>query len=249
MFLVKKSKFVLLFTTLFLAIGCSIKPPQVNYSNYKIDTQSNIDSTYIKLLMPYKDSLDKSMNEVIGFSVYGLFKKQPESTVGNFMTDAIKLMAEKKYNKKVDAAFVNFGGIRSYIPKGDITVGKIFELMPFDNLVVLQELSGIKLKAFINRVCEKGGWPVSQGLTYVIKDKTAIEILINGIPINDNTVYTIANSDYIANGGDNCDMLKNIPKQNINYLMRDALIEYTRLKTAEGKPIDAKLENRVIYGK
>ncbi|MFY7964781.1 MAG: 5'-nucleotidase C-terminal domain-containing protein [Chitinophagaceae bacterium] len=234
---------------MFLAIGCSIKPPQVNYSNYKIDTQSNIDSTYIKLLMPYKDSLDKSMNEVIGFSVYGLFKKQPESTVGNFMTDAIKLMAEKKYNKKVDAAFVNFGGIRSYIPKGDITVGKIFELMPFDNLVVLQELSGIKLKAFINRVCEKGGWPVSQGLTYVIKDKTAIEILINGIPINDNTVYTIANSDYIANGGDNCDMLKNIPKQNINYLMRDALIEYTRLKTAEGKPIDAKLENRVIYGK
>lgn len=249
MIAIKKSAYTILLSSFFLVQGCNTKPPQVNYTDYKISTQSNIDSSYVKMLMPYKDSLDKSMNEVIGFSVYGLFKKQPESAIGNFMTDGIKLMAEKKYGKKVDAAFVNFGGIRSYIPKGDVTIGKIFELMPFDNLVVLQELSGIKLKAFLNRVCEKGGWPVSQGLTYIIKDKAATEILINGIPINDNTIYTIANSDYIANGGDNCEMLKNIPKQNINYLMRDALIEYAKFLTKQGKPIDAKIENRVVYGK
>jgi 2',3'-cyclic-nucleotide 2'-phosphodiesterase (5'-nucleotidase family) len=201
------------------------------------------------MLMPYKDSLDKSMNEVIGFSIHGLFKKQPESPLGNFMADAIKTMAEKKFNKKIDAAFVNFGGIRSYIPKGDITIGKIFELMPFDNLIVLQELKGVKLKSFLDRVCEKGGWPVSKGITYAIKDKAAIDILINGNAIDNNATYIIANSDYIANGGDNCDMLKNIPKQNINYLMRDALIEYTKMLTQESKPIDVKIENRVVYGK
>jgi len=64
------------------------------------------------------------------------------------MADAIKTMAEMKFQKKIDAAFVNFGGIRSYLPKGDVTVGKIFELMPFDNLVVLQEIKGDKLKSF-----------------------------------------------------------------------------------------------------
>ena len=161
MFSFKNKKYSsFLFATLFI-YACTTKPPQVNYSDYKVDKQTNIDSSYTRMLMPYKDSLDKSMNAVIGFSVHGLFKKQPESSLGNFMTDAIKTMAEKRFGKKIDAAFVNFGGIRSYIPKGDITVGKIFELMPFDNLVVLQELKGDKLKAFLTKVCEKGGWPVS----------------------------------------------------------------------------------------
>jgi 2',3'-cyclic-nucleotide 2'-phosphodiesterase (5'-nucleotidase family) len=249
MFSFKNKKYSsFLFATLFI-YACTTKPPQVSYSDYKVDKQTNIDSSYIKMLIPYKDSLDKSMNEVIGFSVHGLYKKQPESPLGNFMTDAIKAMAEKRFGKKIDAAFVNFGGIRSYIPKGDITVGKIFELMPFDNLVVLQELKGDKVKSFLGRVCEKGGWPVSTGLTYAIKDKLPVDILINGKPIDDNATYIIANSDYIANGGDNCDMLKNVPKQNINYLMRDALLEYTRMLTSDAKPIDAKIENRVVYAK
>jgi 2',3'-cyclic-nucleotide 2'-phosphodiesterase (5'-nucleotidase family) len=201
------------------------------------------------MLSPYRDSVDKAMNGVIGFAIHGLTKKQPESVLGNFMTDAIKVMAEKKFGKKINAAFVNYGGIRSYIPKGDVTVGKIFELMPFDNLVVLQELKGFQLKLFLTKVCDKGGWPVSQGLTYSIKDKKLGDVFIDEKPLNDSSVYLIANSDYIANGGDDCVMLKGIPKQNINYLMRDALLDYTKLLTQEGKPVDAKIENRVVYAK
>lgn len=227
--------------------SCTTTPPQVNYTTYKINTQPNIDSIYSKMLAPYKDSVSKSMNVVIGFATNGLSKKQPESVLGNFMTDAIKTMAEQKFAKKIDAAFVNFGGMRSYIPKGEVTIGKIFELMPFDNLIVLQELKGFQLKQFLNRVCEKGGWPVSKGLTYSIKEKKLADVLIDEKPITDSTVYIIANSDYIANGGDDCAMLKTIPKQNINYLMRDALIQYVKQLTAEGKPINAKIENRVVY--
>jgi len=239
---------LLLFIAFFSACTTS-PPPQVNYSTYKVNTTANLDSSYNVMLKPYRDSLNKSMNEVIGFSTNGLTKKQPESVLGNFMTDAIKVMAEKKFNKKIDAAFLNFGGIRSYIPKGEVTVGKIFELMPFDNVVVIQNLKGSELIVFLNRVCEKGGWPVSEGLTYSIKDKKLGEVFINNKPLEPNTTYSIANSDYIANGGDNCEMLKTIPKQNLNYLMRDALLEYTKLLTAEGKPINAKIENRVVYAK
>ena len=230
-------------------ISCKVIPLNVTYNSYKISSQANVDSSYSKMLAVYKDSLNKSMNDVIGFSVNGLTKKQPESILGNFMTDAFKTMAEKKFGKKINAAFVNFGGIRSYLPKGDITVGKIFELMPFDNLIVLQEVNGKQLKDFLARVCEKGGWPVSKGLTYSIKDKKLAAVLIDEKPIDDATIYLIANSDYIANGGDNCDMLKKIPKQNVNYLMRDALIEYARMLTEQGKTIDCKLENRVVYAK
>lgn len=241
------AKFFYSLFLIFILNGCTTKPLQANYTMYKISEQSNVDSSYSQMLSVYKDSLNKSMNQVIGFSINGLTKKQPESGLGNFMTDAIKSMAEKKFNKKIDAAFVNFGGIRSYLPKGDITIGKVFELMPFDNLVVLQQLTGVQLKAFLNRVCEKGGWPVSNGLTYSLKDKKLFEAKVNGMPIDDHATYTIANSDYIANGGDDCSMLKPIAKQNINYLMRDAIIEYVKQLTQQNKTVDSKPENRVVY--
>lgn len=223
------------------------KPAQLSFANYRIENPVKVDSTVLAFLAPYKDSLGKAMNGVIGFSLSGLTKKQPESGLGNFMADAMKEMAQKKYNKNIDAAFVNYGGIRSYLPKGDITVGKIYELMPFDNLVVLQELNGKELQIFLNHIASRNGWPMSKGITFGIKDKLAVNVLVNGKPIDDNTIYTIANSDYVANGGDNCDMLKKLPQQNKFYILRDALIEYTKLVTSDGKTIDSKPENRIVY--
>lgn len=235
-----------LFFTLFFQ-ACIPKPLQLSPTNYRIENIQKPDSALTQMLRPYKDSLSKNMTAVIGFSLYGLTKKQPESNLGNFMTDAMKTMAEQKFGKKVDAAFINYGGIRSYIPKGDVTISKIYELMPFDNLVVLQQLSGADLAAFVNHIASRGGWPVA-GITYSIKDKKADNILVDGKPLDLKASYTIANSDYIANGGDNCEMLKKIPQQNISYILRDALIEYVKKQTADGKSIDVQIQNRVVYG-
>ena len=66
---------------------------------------------------------------------------------------------------------------------------------------------------------------------------------------NKTIINIIANNDYVINGGDNTTMLKKIPKENINYLVRDALIDYIRLLTKDGKTIDAKIEKRVIDAK
>lgn len=228
-------------------ISCATKPAQLSFSQYRIENPKQVDTPILKLLSVYKDSLGKSMNTVIGFSLYGLTKKQPESGLGNFMADAMKSMAEKKFNTKVDAAFVNYGGIRSYLPKGDITVGKMYELMPFDNLIVLQTVSGKDLQLFLNLVAGRNGWPVSTGLTFAIKDKQAVNILIDGKPIREDEKYTIANSDYVANGGDNAEMLKKLTQLNKFYIFRDALIEYTKQQTSLGKTIDCKPENRVVY--
>ena len=218
----------------------------IEFKDYTIDKQIKVDSSFITMLSPYADSIKHSMNTVIGFSITGLTKHQPESTLGNFMADAMKIMAEKKFNKKIAASFVNYGGIRSYIPKGDITVGTVYELMPFDNLIVLQEISGKILQQLLDKTAASGGWPVA-GITLTIKGKKAVNVLIDDKPIDENAKYVIANSDYVANGGDDCSMLKGIPVQNINYLYRDALIEYILFITKQGKPISVKTENRVVY--
>jgi 2',3'-cyclic-nucleotide 2'-phosphodiesterase (5'-nucleotidase family) len=90
------------------------------------------------------------------------------------MADCMRMMAEKKFERKVDAGFMNQFGIRSSIPKGNITVGKIFEMMPFDNLVVLQEIKGNVLKEFLDKTAADGGWPVSIGTRWASKTKRAV---------------------------------------------------------------------------
>lgn len=61
------------------------------------------------------------------------------------------------------------------------------------------------------------------------------------------TEYIIANSDFIANGGDNADMLRPVPQISNGYLMRDAIIDYILLLEKQGKKITAQKENRVSH--
>ncbi|MCA6448754.1 MAG: 5'-nucleotidase C-terminal domain-containing protein [Chitinophagaceae bacterium] len=239
-----------LFCTLIVCISsCTSTQPvtTVQYKDYRIERSVRSDTAIVSLLAPYGAALNESMNKVIGFSNNQLSAKQPESGLGNFMADCMRIMAEKKFGRKVDAGFMNQGGIRSYIPKGNITVGRIFELMPFDNLLVLQEVKGAVLQQFLDKMASDGGWPVSAGLTMGIQDKKAVNVQINGKPLDIAAVYVIANSDYVANGGSDCEMLRRIPQQNKGYLMRDALIDFVSDLTRQGKPLDYHIENRVVH--
>lgn len=185
------------------------------------------------------------MNDVIAVAETDLEKKQPEGTLGNILADAMLSIAKQKYKTAVDASFINYGGIRlPVIPAGNITRGKIFELAPFDNIIVLLRLNGKVLTEFLNHLSLRNGWPVS-GASWQIKDKKATAVIINGKPIDESTIYTIATLDYVANGGDDCVMLKNIPQINGGFLFRDAVIEYFNVFTGQGKKLTAKIENRI----
>ncbi len=186
------------------------------------------------------------MDKVINSATKTLTKKRPESELGNFLADALLYMAEEKYKTKVDVAFINYGGIRlEQLPAGDVTIGKVFEIMPFDNLLILQKLKGSVLQEFLDLTAKHGGWPVS-GITMQIKNGKAVNIKVGDKPLDAEATYTISNSDYIANGGDNADMLKALPQISNGYLMRDAIADYIIKLKKEGKQITADIENRVI---
>lgn len=223
------------------------QPQSVQYKDYRVNQQQAADSAIIVLLKPYSDSVNHSMNNVIAVAGMELQKKQPEGTLGNVLADAMLYMAKEWYQTKVDAAFINSGGIRlPSIAAGEITKGKIFELAPFDNILVLQTLSGKVLQEFLDLVAARGGWPCA-GISYQIKDKKAINVFIDGVPLDNTENYVIANNDYVANGGDDCDMLRNIPQQNNGFLFRDAVLEYFSKLSKEGKQITGKIEKRVSY--
>lgn len=199
------------------------------------------DSSVQNFLIPYRETMYQSMNVVIATLENDLEKKQPEGTLGNFMADAMYIMAEKKYGIKPDAAFMNIGGIRLPLLKaGQITRGKIYELFPFDNILLLVTLKGTVLQQFLDHISGRGGWPVA-GMTMQIKDMKAVNVKLSGEPLDFGKEYIIAVGDYTANGGDDAFMLKGLPQTNNGYLMRDALIDYASML----KNIKVQSENRV----
>lgn len=158
----------------------------LQYISYRITDTVSKNSSALSLLKPYSDNVNRTMNEVVGIAEISLEKKQPECTLGNFLADAFLVMAQEKYNTKADISLINFGGMRlTQVPKGEVTNGKIFELMPFDNLLILQKVKGDVLQQFLDLIAAKGGWPVA-GMTMQIKDKKAVNVIIGGKPIDPN---------------------------------------------------------------
>jgi 2',3'-cyclic-nucleotide 2'-phosphodiesterase (5'-nucleotidase family) len=221
------------------------QPSAVQYKDYRIAQNAPVNNDMTVMLKPYADSINKSMNDIIVVSATVLEKDQPEGTLGNVLADGMLIMAAQLYNTKVDAAFINSGGIRlQALPAGNITRGKVFELLPFDNIIVLQRVSGTVLKQFVDHIAGRGGWPCA-GITFQLKNKKAVNIFVGGAPLDETAVYTIANNDYIANGGDDCTMLGKQPLQNGGFVFRDAIIRYFTGIAQKGMQLSSKIEKRV----
>jgi 2',3'-cyclic-nucleotide 2'-phosphodiesterase (5'-nucleotidase family) len=243
---------VLFFILFVTSCHTAYQPQSLKYQDYRINQKQTGNNEITALLKPYSDSVNNTMNGVVAVAGITLEKKQPEGTLNNVLADAMLVMAKEKYQTKIDGALINFGGIRlPSIPAGNITLGKIYEVAPFDNIIVLLKLNGKVLHRLLDHISSKGGWPCA-GISWQIKNlpdtqqhKSAVNIFIAGSPLDENKEYSIALLDYIANGGDECEMLKTIPQQNNGYLFRDAVIDYFTKLNKEGKKITASIEKRV----
>jgi len=213
-------------------LSCSpghFSPVQVKSYPYNVEGARHGEQTAMKaFLKPYSDSISGTMNTVIGNLSVRLIKNWPENSLGYLMTDAFLESAREKFGQDVHVAFMNTGGIRlNSLEPGPLTVGKIYELMPFDNLMVLLTVSGTQLQQFMDHMAGRGGWPVS-GATYAVQQQKAIQVQIQGEPIAPERKYNILVNDYIANGGDDSNVLKGLRPQHRGYLLRDALIDYIK---------------------
>lgn len=235
-----------LLIAIFFAVSCntSYQAQHIQYSSYKIRQNEGNSTTVSSVIRPYADSVNKLMNAVIGFNESALERKRQSNILGYFITDAYLEMARQKVNAKVDAAFMNSGGIRlPELPAGAITQGKIYELMPFDNLMVLLKMKGSLLKQYLDTLAANDG-VIEAGLTMDIENKTAQNVMIGGKPLDLNADYTIAHSDYVViNSG----LLKSIDRTTNGYLLRDAIIDYVKFVNGQGKKINVSNRDRVNY--
>ena len=244
---------ILFFSALISLYACSKKTSITNISeSHIIINKPEIDSTIYKAMLPYKKTHDEQMYAVIAKSEDALIKADVESTLGNFFCDAVIYETKKMLGKDssmVDVAIFNKGGLRNSLPKGNITIGNIFELMPFDNEVVLLKLSGAQFKDMCYKIVEKGGIPIG-GMRLTIKGTSPTDITIKGQPFDETKDYWVVTSDYLANGGDSYNFFKDAKERKIMHvLLRNMIINYCEDITKLEQTIKPKLDGRIQLSK
>lgn len=249
---------LLLITSLLSFFACSpgLMPQQVEMQNIVVSgEQCAMDSTVVKLYLPYKEKLEKDMNRVISVADVEMQKGRPESPLTNFLADVILAEARKEAkSQNLDGepavSFFNYGGIRvSSLPKGEITVGKIFELMPFENHLVLVKVDGKTMQKFLDFLARGGGDSVA-GVRFKIDGDKAVDVSIGGSPLDPDKSYWLATNDYVAGGGDGFDVLKdNQGLVKVNLKIRDMIIRHLEEKQKNKETLHAQKDGRIEYVK
>lgn len=242
----KSACIAILLTVFYLAASAQKSAVVYQDSLYTIDSTLGKDEAMDKMLSNYRKQEENAMDVVIGNTDAPLSKAQPECTLGDLIADA-QLEAAKQKDPDVKISVSNQGGIRiAYLSPGPITKGNAYEIMPFDNKLMIVEIPGKLIQQLCDHIANYGGWPVS-GITFQIKNKKAINILIDGKPVNEQLIYKTVLSDYIYNGGDNTDFLSGCKYKSYNIFIRDAIISYVEARTAKGEKLNISLQNRITY--
>lgn len=213
-----------IYLLLALTLLSSPKNNIVSLRGYSMDVKFPVDSTFYNIAKPYKIKIDNEMNEVLTFSKLDLRKGQPESLLGNWTADICLEIVQQIYKGDIDIAMFNNGGLRSSLSKGEITKGDIFQLMPFENELVVVDLNKNEFKLFVEYYIKTGGQPIG---------------FSNQFSLND-SVFSILTTDYLVNGGDKMIFYKNKDYTSTGLKMRDAIIDYCN----QTDTIESKLDNR-----
>ncbi len=201
-----------------------------------------------KLISPYKEELDSLLLTPIGKTDTILDKYRPESPLSNLCTDMLLSYTQEHSSMPIDIAILNIGGLRKALPQGTIRMKNIYELMPFENQVVIAELPGSEIIKVFKNIAKKDGEPIA-GAHLKIKNGELISALINGEKIQPNKTYYIATSDYLVDGNDFIFEKGEKKTHPFNVKLRDVFIEKIKEQTAKGKTIQAKTDKRIYVEK
>ncbi len=218
----------------------------IRFKDYVVARTQPVDSSYLAMLKGYSDSVNKTMNEFLVENEADLVKETPNSSLGNFLADAYLWGAKTNVDPRAEIAFMNHGGVRiNRLLHGGITRRQVYEVMPFDNILIVVEVKGAILRTYLDRIAQEGGGGGVAGLSMRIQDNKAVDILINGQPIDLDRTYYMVNSDYQVDGGGGFNAFRKLPQNRSTYLQRDAIIDYCKSLHLEGKKYTAQPKTRI----
>jgi len=245
-------KYILNFCFLLLIFSCKpLNISKIEGKRLNVDENLTANQNIENFIKPYREKVNRDLDSIISFAPETYSKSDGElnTAIGNLMADAVYNEGNpvffKRTGNSIDFVLLNHGGIRSIISKGNITTRTAYEVMPFENSVVVVAMKGNKVNEMMNYLARaKRAHPISYQLQLTLdKNNEIISATVNGKPINKNKTYYVATNDYLYNGGDGMDFF--YPNEGLtvlNYKIRNVLIDNFK-KTDTLKP---QRDNRFI---
>lgn len=227
---------LLFFVPLFF-IGCKEEPQnliKIKAELIPISETIASEKSVDEFIQPYKEKVESEMNTVISFTPKDLSREdgELESSLGNLMADLCYERAnpvfKSRTGKDIDFALFNFGGIRAGITNGPIKTQNAFNLMPFENSLVVVEITSEKLTELIQYLINQNkAHPLSKQVELVISGASNYNFSLNKKPLDNSKTYFVLTHDYLQNGGDNMVFFKDpVELHKLDYKVRNAIIDY-----------------------
>lgn len=237
---------------LWLVVGVGVRAQRFELKSVtaqRFEITSRLDQTPDReaeaLLAPYQGEVDSLMAPVLGFSSVQMRSGRPESLLSNWVADVLR-EASVRYGRKADMGLCNMGGLRSAMPKGKVTRGDVLAIAPFENMFCVLSLRGADLQTLMEQIAAVGGEGVSGVRLEITPDGNLIRASVDGKPINPEKIYTVATLDYLAEGNDKMEALRNaVSRQLTTRPVRDVLIDYIVEQDKQGRRLTARMEGRI----
>jgi len=207
-----------------------------------VDESVELDADMVAFLAPKAEAVQARASRLVGTLATPLERGKPESTMGNFATDAMREGLALVTGSEMDLCFTNAGGLRRNLEAGAITEGLLVELMPFDNSVVVFDATPAQLQLILDRLAQRGD-PVS-GITYKREGEKAVEVTVGGAALGAKDRYRLCTNDYVFEGGGGYPFEGVSGVNNTGALLRDVFIEYFERRHKDGKAVSAQIDGR-----
>jgi len=202
--------------------------PSLDHLYNRADTLKD-DANMLAIYQKYEDELNPVLGKVLGKTTVDLDHDRYDgpSLLGEWSCEVMKDKAG------VQIAMTNGGGLRVPVPAGEITAGKLYEVMPFDNTLYTMKLSGADVKANIEHgiMNEDIGWIQISGVRVTYNsgaeagNRITSMVLEDGTPVEMDNYYTVVTNDFMFTGGDNYNFENSKDGLDTFVPIRDALME------------------------
>lgn len=225
---------IVLLSLLIFACKEKVNLSKIEGKRLEINDSLIADSNIEEYIKPYRDHVNKDLDSVLAYAVDTYSKKDGElnTAIGNLMADIIyeqgNAVFKKRTGKEIDFVLLNHGGIRSIISKGNVTTRTAYEVMPFENAIVVVDLKGAQVKELLDYLASaKRAHPISKMELILDSDYDIKSARVKDVPIDFSKNYFVATNDYLYNGGDRMNFFQtNDSLYVLDYKIRNALIDY-----------------------
>jgi 2',3'-cyclic-nucleotide 2'-phosphodiesterase (5'-nucleotidase family) len=181
---------------------------------------------------------------VVGKSDVDLMRQpMAESNVGNLIADAIREAGG------ADIGFQNGGGIRADLAAGDISMEKLFTLLPFDNVLVTMTLNGEQVLRLLeisgeqsNKILQLSGLSVVYDLSRPPGSRV-VQASIRGEDLKRDASYRVSTNDFLAAGGDRFTPFKEGSRLVFGEGLREIVADYL----GKHSPVRPSIEQRIVF--